>query len=499
MKKTILLGLLTMLLLVGVATAQNCFTALNVPEADKLHWKAITYIGIENDKTTNFLTTHTDIGSTPSLGIGLQYLIRADQNCFNNYLLSHKDQTGITSNQINIQQRGLDYYTTSNIEEPTYTLSKSKTSTESTRTVRQITTGTIRGINYLALPNTFNDLNNHPEIKEIVDQGLCNEDLQISHQLEKIKYATWDIIENNQAPSNCDSNNIVDCVVAQRTGNNQQIAALNMVLGRLCGVPTRIAYGISEAEFDGVNLYFKQDKRHYWIEYYDGSWYNLEVTPNTYTSSPRIEVCIDGKDNTNNGLIDCKDPACSNNYACTNWPTTTKYNNPESTNLANIPNAYKVNDLTVGNEHATVTWKNKELNLRGINLDNAIIIDETKIDIRSSSLDAPATIKMNRIPRTIFKNDEACTNCKIENNSISIPGRGTYTFEAQRTNTNTTNTTTPPIATTTNNKNFFSQIVDIYNRITTTGKIIILAVLLLLFFIWRRKRRQRRMYGGYRP
>ena len=484
-----------MLLLVGVATAQTCFTAINVPEGDKLYWKAITYTEIENNKINNYLNPHPDIIQNTALGSGQQYLIRIDKNCFNNYLLSHKDQTGITSNQINIQKRGLDYYTINTPAEQTYTISKTKPTTTSTRTVKQITTSTIGGINYKALPNTFNDLNNHPEIKKIIDAGLCDADLKITQQLDKIKYEVWNQVTNNHAPTGCNSENIVDCVLAQRTGTPEQITALNMVLNRLCGVPTRIAHGISEAEFDGINLYFRENKKHYWLEYYDGAWYNKEVLPNTITSAPRVENCIDGKDNNNNGLIDCTDPQCSNNYACTSWVITRNFKNTHSTDLTRLPNTLNINDLTLGNEHATITWKDQGLNLRGVNLDTAVIIDPERIQIRHPELNKTATVKINKRINNVYKDNELCTACRPINQTFTIQGIGTYTYTQQTTN----NSTTQPVITnpTTNKDSIFTQIKDTYNKITTTGKIIILITLILIIWMWRRRRKRQMMYNRY--
>ena len=97
-----------MLTLMGIATAETCYTAISVPQADKYYWKAVTYSGINDGNYADYLTKAGTLIAPTGLGTGYQYTVRIDADCFDHYILSNLYTTGITSDQINIQKKDQD-------------------------------------------------------------------------------------------------------------------------------------------------------------------------------------------------------------------------------------------------------------------------------------------------------------------------------------------------------------------------------------------------------
>jgi hypothetical protein len=294
MKKLWVFGLMAVLL-IGVAAAESCFTAVNVPQANKYYWKAVTYTGIQDGNYDSFLTKQSSPNVTPSIGPGYQFIMRLDNNCFESHLLGNKDSTGMTSSQINVEKIFEDYTTPDFIPNKLYTVSVQNNDDVSTRIVNQIGTGTINSVNYLALPASFNNVDNHAAVRELTNAGLCNPTLKITRQMDEIKLAVWEKVEPSDDVITCTSQNKVDCTLEQAKGSSMDYAALNMVLGRICGVPTRVIRGISEGNFDGVDISFESQKEHYWIEFYDNGWFEKEVTEAGLSLPLGIETnCQDG-------------------------------------------------------------------------------------------------------------------------------------------------------------------------------------------------------------
>ena len=141
-KTTIIIGIM-LLLTIGVVTAETCFTAINVPQSNKYNWKTITYTEILDGNYNNYLNKPNTITALPGIGPGYQYQIRTDNNCFEGYILSNKDLTGITTNKLTLQRKDTDYHTTNFETNKIYTVSIQETDARSSRLVNQITTGTI--------------------------------------------------------------------------------------------------------------------------------------------------------------------------------------------------------------------------------------------------------------------------------------------------------------------------------------------------------------------
>lgn len=495
------------LLIISVVSAENCYTAISVPSADKLYWKAITYDGVKDSSYNDYLTRNDDPTDLLSIGPGNAYTIRLESNCFGGYLLNNKESTGITSSQINIQKRNADYYTTNYLSNKIYTLSVQQNNDVSTKRVNEINTGVIEGTDYLALPDSFSVTTKHLEFQTMMT-GVCNPNLKITEQLEQVKEAIWKTIDGSTTASGCSQTNIIDCVITSKTGTNKEYATLFMIAARTCGVPSRVVTGISEANFDGVDLYFPKDKTHYWIEYYDGKWFEKEVTETSTSIPSSLENnCQDGIDNNQNGLVDCWDSECSESYACTSWVTTNVFDNDYSTDLTTLPNPYSVNNLTIGNEYGSVTWTDQELDLRGVQIETAVNIAPNLISINEQvpSLDSPATAKLLGLTpgtKKILKNNALCTECKIIEElpasiEFNITGKGTYKIQYNNINTTNTTTTIVPVANTAMGTGLWNKVKTSYNKLTNLSKIIIVIIIIGLFWLYKKSKR-RSNYGRYR-
>jgi hypothetical protein len=504
MSKVWLFGLMA-LVLIGSVAAESCFTAVNVPQSNKMYWKAITYSEIVDAEFTDYLEREDVPSDLLTLGPGYQYQMRLEKDCFDGYLLSNLDVSGITSTQINLQQRDDDYYTTNFIENKIYTVSLEERDDVSTKLVSQVTTGVVEGTDYLALPVSFSEPNKHPELQAMLDAGLCNQNLKITAQLEDIRLAMWEKMTPTSTALTCSKQNIVDCAIADGNADSELYAATGMVLARSCGVPVRIAHGVSEGTFDGVDIYYNENKIHYWLEFYDDGWYNFEVVESGAGVPSGIEFnCIDGVDNDNNGDADCDDFMCFQDRACEATASTSSFDNAQSTDLDSLPNLVSVNNLTLGNEHGSVSWINQGLDLRNVNIDSGVVISANSINVNGvvPALNAPATATITATGdfQRLMKGVETCTECELLSSEVpiifTIPGNGQYSAEfAEVVVVNETATVAEPPAAVTDEgviKNTINKVKNAWNKLTNLGKgTVALLVLGILFLWWRRRQRKK--------
>jgi hypothetical protein len=506
MNKTWIFGLLA-ILLIGSVAAENCFTAVSVPQSNKLYWKAITYTELEDGKYVDYLDRPDVPSDQLTLGPGYQYQMRLDKDCFDGYVLSQLDVTGIESDQINLQARDDDYYTVNAIPNKVYTVSIQEDDAVSTKLVSQVSTGVIDGVDYLALPASFSEQNKHPEFDAAL-AGVCQDNVKITTQLENIRLAAWKVLEPSSDALTCTKTNIIDCAISQGKADAELYAATVMAMARKCGVPTRIAHGISEGSFDGVDIYFPESKMHYWIEYYDGRWFNFEVVeagasvPTSFESN-----CYDGLDNDENGEADCDDVRCVMEQGCAATVTAAKYDNEYSTDFDELPNLVDVDNLTLGNQYGSVSWIGQSLDLRNVNLDTAVSITQNKINILPTAtvLDKPATATITasgKYERILKGADATCADCEALTTEspflFTIPGTGLYSIEFANV---TTNVTSPlVVAPPQEDKGLIQKTIDWVNktwgRLTKLGKIVLgVLVVAIIYLWWRRRQRQKYRFG----
>lgn len=514
MKKAIIIIMLV--LLSSSVLAETCFTIVNTPMNERHYWKAITYDILQDG--SEYLEKTVDVTSNPGLGPGVQYNIRMDKNCFNNYLLSHLETTGMDSGTMFLQKNGDDYQTLTPTINALYTVSRQEQTGQSIHFVSDISTGIIDGINYLQMPSSFTVSGQHTDYNNL-KQGLCNPNLRITEQLANIVDKVWDNLDYG-TPSCTSYVNIIDCALTTGKGDSSHYSTLATLLARDCGIPTRVVKGISEGLFNGINIEFNENKIHYWIEYYDTEWYTLDVTAGGGTLPTGLEInCGDSLDNDNDGKPDCWDEECTGTIYCQGeYPTTTDFDNSYSTNIDSLPNAYAINQLILGNEHGEVTWTDQNLDLRDTNLDSALKISFNKVEIISSKLNKPCTIILKGLSFTDpapLLNGQECTACEIEAYTpdggwlgFTAPGIGTYSSEEasivedmNETINITNETILPPLPTTetgtglTKVKNKITSWWDTYWGWSTPIKIAIPIIIIALFLFIRSKIKKKR-YGG---
>jgi hypothetical protein len=477
MKSTIIILLMAIIMTTGVM-AENCFTAVNAPGTDRYYWKATSYDLITS---TNDISRTPIYENNPGIGPGTLYTMRVDKDCFNTYLLSSNTATGISSGAMFIQKDNDDYKDSAIAKNTLYTISKISSEVPSTNTVQSITTGNIKGINYLQ--RATNIKAKYPDY-DTIKTGLCNGNYKVTEQVQRIITSVQD---------------------AHDYTNSLDYTIIITSLSRDCGVPTRIIKGISEGNFNGIDLSFEETKTHHWIEYYDQGWHTIDPSEQIITSPTSIETsCIDNQDNDNDGKIDCRDPDCSNYFYCQGgFPTTIKYNNVLSTPMSSLNQAWRVQNLVVGNEYGDITWKDQSLDLRGKNLDPMIDILQNKVII--TGFNKPATIKLVgiNIPSPIINKDGSpCQNCKITgsaNNMITftMEGDGTYTVtQTPTTPTAPTNATLPPAPTTGPSiTEKLKTIKGIISSLSLGAKAAIILAIILVVYLYIKHRNKKKYFG----
>jgi hypothetical protein len=509
MKKGLLLFGIVALLMLSVVSAETCFTAINVPQNNNGYWKSVTYTGLRNGYYDNFLTTTTIPPVIPVLAGGQQFTLRLENDCFNGNLLSNKDVTGMTSSQINLNKVYVDYQTPDFIANKLYTLSLVTEDVVSTSLVKEVPTGYVDAIDYLALPDTFPyDDAAHTQIKAMAED-VCDPDLKITTQMENIKLSLWSVLEPSSDSVSCSAMNMVDCYLSKGRADSRGYAASAMVLGRLCGVPTRVAYGISEGDFDGVDISFDADKMHYWIEFYDDGWLEQEVTEGGSTLPSGVETnCINNVDDDDDGNIDCWDSDCSSKEICSSWPSTTDFDNAFSTLLTTLPNAYSVNDLTLGNEFGSVTWTDQSLDIRGVDLDLAITITDEQIVVTNNvpvlaNPDVGVLRDVANPDPKILLNGQPCPACVIDevvNGAVtfSMNGVGNYTVSPVVV----VNESDVPVVVPKKETGFLKDPVDWvktqWDKLTNVGKIVLIVVVAGVVFLWWRRHRRKNRFNRFR-
>lgn len=438
MNKTIIV-LAMLVMLASMVSAETCFTVMNSPTSTKHYWSAITYDRIKDNELQgiNFLDRSNNLYNNPGLGIGYQYNIRVDNKCFDNYLISRYDATGANSGQLSIQKNNDDLYAATLNTNSLYTVSRKDITSQSTSLVGSVGNGVINNVDYLHMPDSFNGIN-HPEYL-VMKEGLCNDNLKITDQLYKITDKVWknlDFAESVDCGTGYD--NIVDCILDKGKGNSAHYSVLVTLLARDCGIPTRIVYGISEGSFDGIDIKLSADKKHFWIQYYDGIWYPMDITEDATTGPSKIEVnCIDSKDNDGDGYPDCSDQDCKAVTFCQGeYPTTFDFDNSYSTDISKLPNVYNIQDLLLGNIYGSVRWINQSIDLRNKDLDSALDISFSSIQLNSNipGLIKPSIMTMKDLDYSepvVLLNGNKCSSCKIisyeQGNLIfSAPGVGNY-------------------------------------------------------------------------
>jgi hypothetical protein len=499
------------LLIIAGVNANTCFTVVNSPQGDKLYWKAISYDIILNDQFTDYLDKSTRI-STPDLGPGYQYNIRVDKECFGDYLLSTSDNSGADSGSIFIQEETGDYKAVDAIDR-FYTISRSDAPDNPNYRVKDITQKVFDSISYVNVPTITDSA--YTDMKE----GLCDPNLLVTEQLDRIIGNVWLALDHSVIPLGCTGfDNIAGCALDKGSGDTKAYATTIALLARECGIPARVVYGISEGTFDGIDIKFSELKKHYWIEYYDNAWRTLETAESGSTRPSSIETnCIDGIDNNNDGKKDCKDPDCASRSFCIgDYPTTTKFDNAESTDLEGLGNVFSVNYLKLGNNHGAIVWEDQGLDLRDLNLDSSVDIAENKLILTSAIpvLDTDSFGILNNIEEsdpTVLKDGIVCDDCDIityADNVITfaMTGSGIYSIKDEdellvtEIITNSTNMTNnvsylPEIPLSENPdtvtkvldfvKEWFGKLMDASNL---TKIIIIAGILIVVIFLKSRRR-----------
>lgn len=516
MKKILIL--LMLVLMLASVSAETCFTVLNSPTTERTYWKAISYDLIKDNQFENYgwLDKTANINPNTGLGVGYQYNLRIDKACFGNYLLSNIDSTGVNSGSLYIEKYNDDVYSSNIAVNALYTISRKKSDLTSLHYVKDIKTGTINGINYIQKPQSLSTSTKYNQIK----QGLCNSNYKITDQLYKIMDTVWSNIIYSDVQNSCSGySNIVECALNNGKGDSAVYATSVALLARDCNIPTRIVYGISEGSFDGIDLQFQENKKHFWIEYYDDGWFTLDVTEEGTTSPDSIEInCLDGLDNDKDSKIDCKDENCAFVTFCQGaYPTTTNFYNSLSTDLSSLPNAYSINNLVLANTYGSIQWTNQALDLRNKNLDTSLTIIKNNVILTDviPALNKPANVTIKGVslvtPR-VLNNGKVCENCRVisySNNNVvfEVPGIGSYVVKDNSTLTSLELTLTMAV----NNETFdnvsylpavpqsdskFSQWIDklmsakttFLNYSTLTKVIIIGLVIIVIYYIFIRRR-----------
>ena len=510
-KLIISLTIVLLFSIVGVA-ATNCFTIINTPQNEKYYWKAITYDHITDDTLT--LESTSSITVAPMLGLGIQFNIQINQDCFGHFLPIHEETTGITSNTLLIQQQSPDYKTALDPTGQQYTISEQLIPIEPPILISNIPSCNIDQKNYCQIPNILTTVS---PAYQTFKYGLCNNAFTIKEQIDAIRYKIWQNFPSAEIINCVGYINRIECIILQKKDTDPDYALLTALLARECGIPTRIAYGISQGTYNGIDLTFP-DNKHYWIEYYNqGHWYTAETNPPKGPTDKETN-CQNNIDDDLDGAADCHDTDCTGELACEGtFPTTTQYINQYSTILSDLPNAYNIETISLGDYYGSVTWKG-HLDLRNQNLDNTLFIQKNQLTINNQipALNIPNTIIMRDISYdapTIQRNGLPCTECNITTLSIlqhsitfTTPGIGTYTLIGPN---NQSNITLPPpsgtiITTPTsagfNYKKVWNTITKIWNSIPLSNLIKIIIILaIILLIIWWRRRQKRKRFQGWHP
>jgi transglutaminase superfamily protein len=521
--------MLMMILVSSIAIGSTCFTVLNSPSNDKEYWTAQHYDIIIDDQLNGFLDATTKINQIQGLDAGYQYNIRIDDECFNDYLLVPTGTNGITSESLSIIKNSDDYSASNINNNLIYTISRSSTEYSSNKLVSQITTRVVDGIDYSTLPASLKDSTKSPEYIKLKNE-VCNSNNKIVDQLYIIQDKIWQYIEYDSTGADCNNEaNILECIVKDKKASNVQYATLGLALAKDCGIPARIAYGISEGSFDGIDIRFKSERQHYWIEFYDGGWYPIEMTEEGTSRPQSTEVnCLNMEDDDNDGKSDCLDTDCSEILFCQGqYPTTNNFNNVYSTNLNTLPNAYSINDLTFGNQYGEVKWTDKAIDLRNKNIDSTLTISQNKIVMNSNipDLNQEAIAILNNIEfekPMILIGTAKCGACEIlsdQNDKVqfSIPGVGTYSIteesatiavqDANNTlinpNPTSSNTSYLPSVPVTPSQGKIGRVVNeiksMWNKFmgySTVIKLMIFAAIGGLVYLWKKNREPPKYFNG---
>lgn len=420
---------------IAMVHAETCYTVLNTPTSNKYYWKAQTFDDI-SPRNTPYLKSTYSTSAIDGLDIGQQYNVRIDKPCFNTSLLYHIDGTGTKSSGLYIQNKGPDIYSPSAEKNSLYTISvKHSDNNAQTKIKNLVTNGVIDGHDYLKLPDLTS--NKYKGFKN----GLCNKEHTTAKQMHLILEKVWNNINYSES-LNCQSEpNLPECIIKSNHGNERDYALLVGLLGRECGVPTRVVSGFSEGDFNGIDLEFNENKIHYWVEYFDHGWHTLESCDdcNSIPSNKEIQ-CYNNEDDDNDNAPDCKDEDCQGTLFCQgSYPTTTAFNNQPSTNLKALPNAYNIEHLRLVNNQGSVEWAGQSLDLRGTNIDNIVIIKKNLLNIKGPKLNYPATVVFKNLDMNkpkVFRNGQPCNKCNIQSNEdnikFTIQGNGKYTIKGNK-------------------------------------------------------------------
>jgi transglutaminase superfamily protein len=525
MKRIIIM--LMMILVSSIAIGDTCFTVLNSPANDKLYWTAQHYDNIIDNQLNGFLDQTTKVNLIQGLSSGYQYNIRVDSGCFGDNLLIPQGTNGITSETLYIQ-KNIDDYNTNNMNiNLIYTVSKYSTEYSSNKLVKDISTKVIDGVDYAKQPASLKDVIKSKNYIELKNQ-VCNSNNRIIDQIYIIQDKIWQHLEYDTDGATCSNDaNILECITRDKKASNVQYVTLALALAKDCGIPARIAYGISEGSFDGIDIRFKDDKKHYWLEFYDNEWYPIEMTEEGTSRPESTEVnCLNMEDDDDDGMTDCLDTDCSEILFCQGqYPTTYNFDNSYSTNLEILPNVYSIDDLMLGNEFGVISWKDKGIDLRNKNLDSALTISQNRIVLNTNiiELDQPAIVILNNLeiedPMILIGNAK-CAACELLNDGnnvqFSIPGAGTYSITQQdsniaiqdenntiiNANPTSSNTSYLPAVPVTSGEGKISRIVEqfksMYNKLigySTITKIAIFGALIGLVYLWK-KNKKPEYYNG---
>lgn len=498
MNKLLLFGII-MLLLVSTASAETCFTALNVPINQPHYWKAVTYDDLLDNHLVSYgwLVSNDDVSLSDGIGPGYQFQMRIDKNCFDGRLLSNIESTGAMSSDIVVQSKGVDYATNNPSANKIYTLSLQDDDSSSVKQVGDISTGVVDGVDYLQLPDSFSQASSHAAFA--AKKTLCDDSLLITEQLEVLKYDTWLELERVTTPISCSSANIIDCILDKGEGEDIHYATLVVAEARQCGIPSRVVKGISEGSFNGVDIKFDSEQVTYWLEFYDDGWKSYPLAESGAGVPSNIEQhCADNLDNDYDDLIDCWDTECDGSVACADWPSTKLY----GTDLFTLNNPANIPYLELVNDFGGVIF-NTSIDLRGVNVDQSLVITQNSLKLSDDAFNVPAQAQLGRLtlkePLTILKDTNPCTDCNLVGYAngtavFTIPGTGIYSLKGHVANATVTNETIIPVAgdgLLDKAKGVGDKVKALWGSLTTIGKIGIPALLFLIYLVYKRRQKNK--------
>ncbi len=464
MKGKIILWMFVLLVVVQTIAASSCYTIINTPNNNNDYWKVRSYDQISND-LDDWLSQDVSITTPSGLGAGYQYTIRIEDNCFNRGLPSKLGNTGITSNDLNIQDISGDYEATSIGSNDIYTISIPSITTQST--------GYVKDLDFTG-DSTYRDYD-----------FLCNENFKVTKQLQIIRNFLWDRLEPGEI--NCANYpNVVECALDKNTGQSIHYATAVATLAQQCGINTKVIHGIVEGNFNGLDISLDNSKEDYWIEFLDDEWHTFQTSEESPISQ-REYNCRDGIDDDSDGNIDCLDSDCDQEYECqVTWPTTTKFENIYSTDLTELTNPSNVEEIILGNAYGEIKWMDTFLNLADVNIDDHVTLEEKALVVKEGPFDHPAVVKLQTI---YLRNPEirdelgVCATCEItrfENHQIefTIPGKGIYQLSEESTNRSRSTTDVPIIS----QSKWYDDPMSSIKNLSTKNKII--GGLAILFLLW---------------